>query len=289
MSLAGSASGDLITALWAAQSGIFQKYALDVDVQRMSSGSAIISAVLGNSLDLGKGSIFNLIVAHSKGVPLLLVYPSATYSTANPDAGMLVAQDSPYHGARDLNGKTIAVSALGDFYVVMNSAWIDQNGGDAHSIKFLELPQVATVDAIVSGRVDAGTIAEPFLSQAVRSGKCRIIGYPENLAGSVSIATGYFCTAGYAAQNAAVLSRFRKAMDESVAYVNSHHAQMIPLIAKFTGLQPENVVLQSDLGSSATLRDTRLIQPTIDLAAKYKAIPKGFAARDVIDPTLFST
>ncbi len=118
----------------------------------------------------------------------------------------------------------------------------------------------------------------------MRSGKCRIVGYPENVAGSFSIATAYFCDASYAAANAATLNRFRKAMDESAAYVNTHHADVIPLVAKFTGVDPAMVAIQSKLGNSSYLRDARMIQPTIDMAAKYKALPRSFPARDMIDP-----
>lgn len=282
--IAGSASGDIVVALWAQQSGIFARYGLDADIQRMNSGAAVVSAVVGGSLDIGKGSLYNLIVARSKGIPLILQAAAATYDANDPDAALVVAKDSPIRNARDLTGKTMAVASLGDFYTVMNWAWLDANGGDSTKVKFLELPGLATLDAIASGRIDAATIADPLLSQAVRSGKCRIVGYPENVVGNFSIATAYFSDATWAAANAATLTRFRKAMDESAAYVNTHHADAVPLVAKFTGLDPAMVNIQNKLGNSRDLRDTRMIQPTIDMAAKYKGIPKSYPARDIIDP-----
>jgi NitT/TauT family transport system substrate-binding protein len=282
--IAGSASGDIVVALWAQQSGIFARYGIDADIERMNSGAAVVSAVVGGSLEIGKGSLYNLIIARSKGIPLVLEAAAATYDASDPDAALVVAKDSPLRNARDLAGKTLAVASLGDFYTVMNQAWLDANGGDSTKTKFLELPGLATVDAVVSGRVDAATIADPLLSAAVKSGKCRILAYPENVAGNFSIATAYFCDAAYAGANAPVLARFRKAMDESSAYVNAHHADAIPLVSKFSGVDPANVIIQSKLGNSSHLRDPRLIQPTIDMAAKYKAIPKSYAARDIIDP-----
>ncbi len=157
--IAGSASGDIVVALWAQQSGIFARYGLDADIQRMNSGAAVVSAVVGGALDIGKGSLYNLILARAKGIPLVLEAAAATYDSSDPDAALVVAKDSPIRNARDLAGKTLAVASLGDFYTVMNLAWIDANGGDSTKVKFLELPGLATLDAISAGRVDAATIA----------------------------------------------------------------------------------------------------------------------------------
>jgi NitT/TauT family transport system substrate-binding protein len=284
--IAASAVGDIVIVLWAVQSGIFQKYGLDVDLQRMNSSASITAAVIGGSLDLGKASLFGLIVARSKGLPIILEAPSALYTSTAPDAALVVAKNSPIQNAKDLNGKLLASASLGDLFSTVNAAWVDQNGGDSKTLKYVELPGTATADAIVAGRVDAGTLADPILSEAVRSGKCRILGYPEEVIGKQSVATAYFTTADFAAKNGAALARFRKACDESVAYVKAHQAEMIPLVAKFSGIDPKNVSVPS-LGRAADLLDTRLTQPTIDIAAKYKAIAKPFAVKEMIDPSAF--
>lgn len=285
--IAASAVSDIIIVLWGVQGGIFQKYGLDVDLSRMNSSSAVTAAVLGGSLDLGKASLFSLIVARSKGLPIILEAPSALYSSAAPDSALVVAKNSTIQTAKDLNGKLLASASLGDLFTTVNAAWIDQNGGDSKTLKYVELPGTATADAIVAGRVDAGTLAEPILTDAIRSGKCRAIGYPEDVIGKLSLATAYFTTADFAAKNAAVLARFRKACDESVTYVKAHPADMIPLVSKFSGIDPKNVSLGS-LGRAADLLDPRLTQPTIDIAAKYKAIAKPFSVKEMIDPSAFS-
>lgn len=198
----------------------------------------------------------------------------------------MVAKDSPIQTARDLNGKVLASASLGDLFTTVNAAWMDQNGGDSKTVKYLELPGSATADAIAAGRVDAGTLADPILSEAVRTGKCRVLGYPQDVVGKVSIATAYFCTADFAAKNVATLSRFRKALDESAAYAAAHKPDMIPIVAKYSGIDAKNIVMPS-LGHSSDLRDPRLTQPTIDIAAKYKAIPQPFAIKEMIDPNAF--
>ena len=286
---ASGAGEDIAVALYAAQSGLFQKYGLDVEVSRLNNSAAVTAGVLGGSLEIGKASLFGLILARSKGLPIVLEAPAALYDSTKPDTGMVVAKGSPIKSGRDLNGKTIASASLGDLFTVLNNAWIDQNGGDSKTVKYLELAAPAIADAIAGGRVDAGSLPEPILTDAVSSGKCRIIGYPNDVIGKLSVVTAYFCTADFAAQNVAALRRFRKAMDDSVAYVKTHRAEMNVLVSKYTGVDLKKVeTMNSTLATSANLIDARLTQPTIDMAAKYNVIPKGFPVRDMIDPNVFS-
>jgi NitT/TauT family transport system substrate-binding protein len=287
---ASGAGEDIAVALWAVQSGLFQKYGLDVDVSRMNNSASVTAAVLGGSLEIGKASLFGLILARSKGLPIVLEAPAALYSSSKPDTAMVVATNSSIQAAHDLNGKTIASASLGDLFTLLDSAWIDQNGGDSRTVKYLELPAPALADALVAGRVDAGSLPEPTLSDAIRGGKCRIIGYPNDVIGKLSVVTAYFCTGTFAGQNIPALRRFRKAMDESVAYVQAHRAEMNVIVAKYTGVDVKKVAtMNSTLATSANLLDPHLTQPTIDVAAKYNAIPKAFAVRDMIDPNAFNT
>jgi NitT/TauT family transport system substrate-binding protein len=284
--IGGSVVSDIVGALYATQSGIFRTYGLDVDVQRMNSSAAIVSAVIGGSLDIGKATIFALVLARSKGMPIVLEAPAAVYSSNAPTSGLVVAKNSTIQNARDLNGKVLAAASLGDIDSILNAAWIDQNGGDSRTIKHLELPISATAEAIVSGRVDAGMLNDPTLTEAVKSGKCRIIGRPGDVIGSLYVATAYFCTADFASQNAAVLTSFRKALDEATAYATAHPSEMIPLVAKFSGVDPRLVKLLV-LAKSTALLDTHMTQPSVSIAAKYKAIDKPFSVKEMIDPAIF--
>ena len=78
----------------------------------------------------------------------------------------------------------------------------------------------------------------------------------------------------------------RKALDESAAYAVAHPVDTIPLISKFSGVDPK-LVVPAQLGRASDMLDTRLTQPTIDACAKYNAIPKAFPVREMIDPNVF--
>src|ERR1700744_4593007 len=173
--IAASSDTDAVSVLYGAQSGIFSKLGLDVDVQRLNSGSAVAAALAGGSIDIGKASVFTLINAHAKGLPFVIVAPSTLYLASASDFGMLVAQTSPIQTARDLNGKVMCVPALGDYSTIPASAWIDKNGGDSKTVKFAEIPPPTMATAVTSGRIDACVCAEPLLSSFIHDGRCRVL------------------------------------------------------------------------------------------------------------------
>jgi NitT/TauT family transport system substrate-binding protein len=284
--ISGSPDDDIIGVLWGIQGGIFAKHGLDVDLQSANSGGAVSAAVIGGSLEIGKSSVFPLLAAHTRGVPLVLEAPAAIWNTDAPRSALVVAKGSPIRSGHDLNGKTVSVPALGDLYQLSISAWIDQHGGDVRTVHFLELPHRAAAESIAAGRVDAANLAEPILNEALKSGKCEILGRAQDAISKHFVSTAYFCTADFAAKNVDVLSRFRRALYEADAYANANRGEMYSIIAKYSGVDREVLASMTPQVAATSPRqlNPRVVQPLIDAAAKYKAIPFQFSAKDIIDP-----
>jgi NitT/TauT family transport system substrate-binding protein len=283
MRVGATVQDDIIGVLWASHSGIYQKYGLDVDVIRSNNGVAITAAVLSGSLEIGKGGALSTYIAHAKGVPIVVEAPSAIYVSTAANVALVVAKNSPIKTGRDFNGKTLAVPALGDLFTLGLSAWVDKNGGDSKTVKFLELPGAAQADAIAAGRVDGAALAEPLVTDSIRSGRCRFVAHPYDAIAKRFAATLMFASLDYAGKNVDVMARFRKGTAEGLAYALGHRSEMIPVLAKFTGIDPSVLASTSPTTIGTTL-DPRLIQPVIDVAVKYGVLPKSFPAKDVIDP-----
>lgn len=284
--VSGSPDHDIEGTLWGVQSGIFAKYGLDVSVQVANSGAVVTAAVIGGSIDIGKGSLLNLLGAHIRGVPIVLEAAASIWDTDAPESALVVAKGSPIRTGRDLNGKTISVPSLGDLYQISISAWIDQHGGDSHTVKFLELPHRAAAESIAAGRVDAANIAPPVLTEAVQSGKCQIIGHAQDAIAKHFITTAYFCMSDFAQKNADVMARFRRGLYEAAAYANTHFSELVPVLAKYTGFDEKTIaaMVTTPIAQSPKQLDARMIQPIIDASYKYKALPSDFPAKDIIDP-----
>jgi NitT/TauT family transport system substrate-binding protein len=259
-----------------------------VVIERSSSSSAVAAAVLSGALDLGKASVFSLVVAHSKGIPFVLEAPASIWNTESPSSALVVAKGSPIRTGRDFNGKTVSVPALHDLYQTGISAWVDQHGGDSRTVKFLELPHHAVAEALVAGRIDAAELAPPILAEAVQSGQAQIIGRANDAISKHFISTAYFCAGDYAAKTVDALARFRKALSESATYANANRSKMIPLLVAYSGVEAKVLAEMPPVGAARQL-ESRLIQPLIDAALKYKSIAAPFPAKEMIEPNAFTT
>lgn len=283
--IASAPDEDVLGALWAQDAGIFRRHGLDVHLQPMNSGAAVGAAVIGGAIDIGKSSLVSLVTAHTKGIPFVLIAPAGVYNAKAPIVGLLVKKGSPIQGARDLNGKTFSVPSLNDQYSIAIKAWMDQHGGDWQSLKFLELPNSAVPQALEDGRIDAASIANPILSEALDSGAAALIGRTFDAIGPHFIQACYFVTTDFATKNRDVCERFARAIAEAGAYCNAHHDATVELLSDFTKVAPQTIrhMTRTEIG---TTLDPREIQPVIDSAAKYKLIAAPFDARDMIAPFL---
>jgi len=279
--LATSPDDGVISVLYAQRMGYFRDAGIEVEVQKLNSGSAVASAVAGGAVDIGRSSILPLINGHAHGLQFVLVAGSTNHVPGDPDSSMLVTSDSPIHGARDLNGKTVAVAGLFDLNWLSTKVWIDANGGDSTSVSLIEIPNSAMLDALLAHRVDGAKLSEPFISLDLRTGKARRLADVTGALGAHIHEAAWFTTTGYAQEHRDDVLRFRAIVARAAAYTNTHHAETVGLLAAFTGLEPA-AIAGAHRSSIALLLDPANIQPLIDAAAKYKVIAAPFPAREMM-------
>jgi NitT/TauT family transport system substrate-binding protein len=267
--------------LWAEQSGLFRRDGLTVDLDPQRSGTAIAAGVAGGAYQVGKSSIIPLITAFAKGIPFVLVAPGGLYRAAKPHIAMIVATDAPIHTAADMNGKTLGVSALDDLYTLGIRWWIDKNGGDSSTLKFVELPLPAITDAIVTGRIDAGGSGTPALQAALDSGKVRVLAHMFDAIAPEFMYTGWFSTKSEVTAQPRLMRDFSRAERQAAAYVNDHPAQTVDALAKFTGIDAA-VIGRMTRAQMGTTLDPKLIQPVVDVCVRYKVIPAPINTADMI-------
>ena len=136
--------------------GFFAKAGLDVHLDTQSSGPAIAAAVAGGALDVGFSNTISIATAHKRGLPFTFIAPASVYVSAAPTSLLMVRKDSPLRTARDFNGKTIGANALKNIAQYAPSLWIDRNGGDSSTLRFVEMPADEQAAALEQGRIDGG-------------------------------------------------------------------------------------------------------------------------------------
>jgi NitT/TauT family transport system substrate-binding protein len=283
LKLVAPATDSETSALYALHSGMFKRAGLDVQIVPMNSGAAVAAAVAGGAADVGLSSLVTIFSAHERGVPFVLVAPSAYASTTVPFAEFVVRKDDPIRSARELNGKTVASPGLRDFNALTIMAWIDQNGGDSRTVQFVELPQPATVEAIASGRIAGAVLGTPTLTSAVESGKVRVLGNSFAAIAPRYQYIAWFSTASFVEANREALTRFSRVMHDASVYCDRHPGETAPLVAQFAGVDPAMAARMVRVPFSEYL-DARMIQPLIDAAAKYGVIEQPFDAATIISP-----
>jgi NitT/TauT family transport system substrate-binding protein len=279
--LISSPSDDLRPLLYAQSAGLFRDAGLDVVMERSTSGAAVAQAVVGGAVDVGKATLTSLVAAYARGLPFVLIAPSAQYRKDHSTSAIVVTANSALKNAVELQGKVVACTAIGDIGYLGLRALIDEAGGDSSAVKWIEMPTSAVPAAVEQGRVDAGLTTEPSLSRELRAGRVRVLvdmlgGYHKAI-----LEGAFFSTRDYVAKNRDAVARFAQVMQKAARYANSHEAETIPLYVAASGIDPQDAA-QMHHSFTAQSFEPALIQPVVDLAAKYKIIPARFDARDMM-------
>lgn len=257
-------------AFYGKELGFFAKAGIDVEILPASNGGASAAAVAGNAVEIGYADMVSIATAHAKGVDFQVVVPAALHVSAAPTTELLVAANSPIRTARDLEDKVVAGSGLGTISGYSPRAWIDQNGGDATKVKFVELAFPAMQAALDAGRVDAVMIAEPFLTVAKKTD--RVIGSPYDAVSKDFLVSAYFTNGAWAKDHADLLKRFISAMYETAAWANREHAKSADLLVQYTKIDPAMVSAMTRVRYGERLT-AAMLQPIVNVSAKYGNFP----------------
>ena len=285
--IASAADDDVTPILWADRAGWFKDAGITIRVDRLNSGSSVAAAVAGGAINVGKASMLAVILAHTRGLPLVIVGPGGLATAKTNNSGLLVRKDSPIRKAGDLSGKLVSVPALNDLQALATQAWIDKNGGNSKEISFIEEPGSSVGIALDANRIAAGTLANPAFTRDMATGHYRNIGRPISGISDRLMISAWICDAGWSSKNAAVVRKFGEILARASVYVNAHHDQTIDLIAGFSGMERETVKTMARAIFPDRL-DPSLVQPLIDVALKYGAIKQSFNAAELFSADAFA-
>lgn len=264
---------------YAKDQGFFEDVGLDVEIETITNGAAIVSAVQGGDLDIGCANVVSIATAIEKGLPFSLVAPGAIYTTEAPSTELMVAQDSPISSAEDLNGKVIAVNGVSNITQVGAQAWIDENGGDANSVEFVEMPFPQMGAALAEGTVDAAIIAEPALTQA--KSQARVLGDAYGAIADQFLITSYFATSDWAEENPEVVENFAQAIQEAGQWANENPEESAQILESYTEITAETAS-EMTRAVNAESFEPSLVQPPLDSARKFEVLQQPVDAEELV-------
>ncbi|MCC6887726.1 MAG: ABC transporter substrate-binding protein [Hyphomicrobiales bacterium] len=151
----------------ARSAGHFKKHGLNVELVYTRGGSAAMQALVGNAVDYAATSLDVAITAFAKGAAIKRFavtgrLPLFALVTAPKTAEQI-------KGLGDLQGRTVAVSGLGNADHALTLYLLAQAKADPGKVKFATMG-VNLLEALRQGQVDAGLVQEPALTLLQRSG-----------------------------------------------------------------------------------------------------------------------
>lgn len=283
VTVASTADDTFVAILYAQRAGWFRRVGLDVRIDNSgASGAAIAAGVASGAYDIGKSSLTALLNAHLRNVPFTLIAPGSLYDPKHPFGMLIVARDSPIRTAKDLNGQTVSVAALNGIDQVAMEAWVDKNGGDSKTMKFIEVPQSEAGAALAQHRIAAALIIRPQLDAALASGQARELAPAYGSIGNNYLISAWFTTNEYAARHPGVVRKFADVVAQAAVYCNAHHAETAPLLSEVTKI-PVDVITSMERSVLGTRLTPELVQPVIDWSYKYGVLSRSFPASETID------
>ncbi|HEX6359960.1 ABC transporter substrate-binding protein [Actinophytocola sp.] len=222
------------------QKGFFADRNIDLTLKPAEAGTETVPAVLEGDLQFGFSNVVTLLLAQAQGLPVKVV-SNGTNSTGVEGAdfgSLMVRGDSPIRSVKDLAGKKVAVNVLQNVVELAVRASAEKANIDPESIEYVKLGFPEMPAALADGRVDAAFVVEPFQQVVLSQGGRAIASSLVDIAPDLTVAV-YFTSKQMVAENPDLARRFTEAMNESLAYADTHPDEVREILPTYTRIGPE--------------------------------------------------
>jgi NitT/TauT family transport system substrate-binding protein len=271
---------------YAQEKGLFKAAGLNVEITVMPNGGSVTQGILGGALDVGVTNSGSLAAAYIHSLPIYMLACGAVYAPRSPISHLAVGK-AGITSAKELSGKTFAVSTLHDMIQGTVLAWIEKNGGDWKAINFIEMPPPQMAGAIVAKRIDGGAIVEPFFTASKDDITNLGFNYSAVNDNKPFQTLGIVASKDWFTKNAALGKKLAGVIHDAAKWANTpkNFGEAATLLAAFTKVDPPIIAGYPRL-AFAEANSPALIQPVVDMLAKYTYIDHGFSAAALFAPGL---
>jgi NitT/TauT family transport system substrate-binding protein len=249
---------------------------VEIQSTDFQSGTRIVEALAGGSLDLGLSATLSVLQAVQQGLDLVIVAPASFKAADNraPTSALVARKDAGIDGPGQLRGKTIAVNSLRSLDYLIAAEYLSRGGVSPRDVTWQELSYPHIVPALDKARVDAAFVAEPFLS-ILRSGdRVTVLSTALDIIPGSSTAS-YTALRSWTQSRPVVLEAFLRGLRRGIDVCERDAQKMRDALVKHTGVKP---ALAQQIGLPVlrpTLRATDLL-PLVELARRH-----GLLVREV--------
>ena len=254
--------------------GYFEEEGLNLELLLGQGSAAQLPSLSSGSLDFMLASPTTPLIATAQGLDLKII---SGYAANRPDivedsVSVLVGPDSDIKSARDLEGKTVSINALGSIGEIGIREAVELDGGDPNKVTFVQLGFNEVGAQLESGQIQAGMAGPPFMQQIVADGGSVISDFIQdaNLGGAELVIAS---SGALTRDDPEVIESFVAALDKTLAYAEEHQDEVRALLPSVLGTSPEAAEKTDFIAWSAEL-DVDALKQFADLMEKHGVTEK---------------
>lgn len=278
--------------------GFFADEGLDMELVYSNGGSAAVQALNGGAVDYAASSFDAQVNAVANGATVRRYMttgrlPLFALGTSPASAGEITAVE-------DLQGRRVAVSALGNADHTIALYLLDQAGIDVDSVEFATVG-TNLYDVLRLGQVDVGMLQEPALSLLKEEGGRELVNFMKiedtrQVFGGAYEFMGVSIRDGEQQQRSEQMHAIARALRRGLAHVRTadvegivealpneliagqDQQQLISIVDQYrTSLWPEQVVL-----------DQEAAQRVVDALSVADVLPREVTLDEMLDPSVLA-
>lgn len=264
--------------------GYFQEKGINLEMLLGQGSAAQLPSLSSGSLEFMLASPTTPLVANLKGLDVKIVsgYARNRPEMVEDSVAVLVGPDSAIKSAKDLEGKTVSINALGSIGDIGIREAVELDGGDPNKVNFVQLGFNEVSAQLESGDIDAGMAGPPFMQQIVGEGGTVVSDFIHDtkLGGAelVIVSSGALIE-----KDPELVDGFVAALDKTLDYAEKHQDEVRDLLPSALGTSPEAASKTDFIEWNAELNVDALNQ-FADLMTKYGIVE----SRPDIDNTVWT-
>jgi NitT/TauT family transport system substrate-binding protein len=262
----------------AKERGFFSAGGIDAELV-YTSGALSMQALVGGSVDLALGSIFDPLSAIAAGADVVVI------GSFNNSAPYVMAARPDIRELKDLKGRKVGVRSLTGPATAMTQFMLEEAGLDAkRDVSMLRVGGTALrLTALTDGQIDAALVDETVARRARESGLNVI-----HLRGVPHIHTGVYVRRSRLLQREALIVAALQALRDGAVYMKANKAGAVQVIQKMMKSNDPHVAESSyEVLKETLVSDPRIpadaIRQSINLTARGDARVKNIDTNKVFD------
>lgn len=264
--------------------GFFEEEGIDLEMLLGQGSAAQLPSLTSGSLEFMLASPTTPLVATTKGLDVKIV---SGYAMNRPDivedsVAVLVGPKSDIQSAKDLEGKTVSINALGSIGDIGIREAISLDGGDPTKVNFVQLGFNEVAAQLESGEIDAGMAGPPFMQQIIAN-KGKVISDFINVSKLGGAELVIVSSGALTEKDPELVAGFSAALDKTLTYAEENQDEVRMLLPEVLGTSEEAAAKTDFIEWNADL-DVDALNQFADLMKKYGLVEE----RPDIDQTVWS-